>query len=63
MYGFLENAVTTVSHLDGHTVWQTKGLKRKEKTNNIYSVKQISKLKPINVIKTNITTTENNQKV
>lgn len=44
------------------TLWQTKGLKRKEKT-NIYSVKQISKLKPINVIKTNITTMENNQKV
>lgn len=31
VYHFLENVVTTISHLDGHAVCQTKDLKRKEK--------------------------------
>lgn len=53
MYHFLENTVTTISHLDVHIVWQTKDLEiRENKTNKkTYSVKKISKLKTIKVIK------------
>lgn len=64
VYHFLENAVTTISHLDGHAVCQTKDLKRKEKTNNKHlQCETDSKLKPTKRIKTSITTMENNQKV
>lgn len=34
MYHFLENAVTKISHLDVHTVWQTKDLETTTKKAN-----------------------------
>lgn len=68
---FLETAVAVISHLDVHILWQTKDLKGKKKnqpkttnqTTNYCAVRQISKLKPITIIKINTTTMEYNQKV
>lgn len=47
MYHFLENTVTTISHLDVHIVWQTKDLEIKENKTNKKNKKEGKQFKRV----------------